>query len=90
MDVNRGPPHVLTPPLLTPPADNILPLRTAFGFGFFVSESKVPCEFTSPPDVMCIPFWTIFPPLWLVPSFILNVANSLLMLAFSGGEGEAV
>jgi len=89
MDVNLGPPPVLVPPPLTPPADNILPLRTAFGFGFFVSESRVPCEFTPLPDLMCIPFWTTFLSFGLGPSFILNDADRLV-LAFSGGEGEAV
>jgi hypothetical protein len=90
MDVNLGPPPVLAPPPLTPPADNSFPLRTAFGFGFFVSESRDLCEFTPPPDLMCIvPFWTTFLPFELVPSFILNDADRLV-LAFSGGEGEAV
>ena len=89
MDVNLGPPPVLPPPPLTPPADNILPLQTAFGFGFFVSESRVPCEFTPLPDLMCRPFWTTFLPFGLVPSFDLNDADRLV-LALSGGEGETV
>ena len=89
MDVNLGPPPVLAPPPLTPPADNILPLRSAFGFGFFVSESRDSCEFTPPPDLMCIPFWTTFLRFGLAPSFILNDADRLV-LAFSGGKGEAV
>ena len=89
MDVNLGPPLVLAPPPLTPPADNILPLLTAFGFGFFVSESRDCCEFTPPPDLMYIPFWTTFLPFGLVPFFILNDADGLV-LAFSGGAGEVV
>ena len=89
MDVNLGPPPVFAPPPLTPPADNILPLRTTLGFDFFVSENRVPCEFTPRPDLMGIPFWTTFLPFGLVPSFILNDADGVV-LALSGGEGEAV
>lgn len=72
MDVNLGPPPVLVPLLLTPPADKIFPLRTAFGFGFFVSERTVLLQFVPSPDLICIPFWTAFLPFELVPSFLLN------------------